>query len=150
MKSISKREVGIGIVVLVIFLAGRMFIFGNPFSSCEYTSAVVESSVEQDTLYETVTDFYLLTQPATCDEEIGKITNFIWDNDLGDGGMSNLKNIPKGTKFNFVKEVASTKHGIGTIDSGPGPNEYIVLSDEEGNLYYTVKQDFEDYFIVAK
>jgi len=34
-----------------------------------------------------------------------------------------------------VKLIAVTKHGITTIDSGPGPIHHLIFKDSEGGLY---------------
>jgi hypothetical protein len=43
--------------------------------------------------------------------------------------------LPKGKRFTVARIIAQTKDGIPTIDSSPGPTNYLILSDETGTLY---------------
>ena len=43
--------------------------------------------------------------------------------------------LKSGKKFTIEQIIAQTKHGITTIDSGPGPIFYFILRDERGALY---------------
>lgn len=47
-----------------------------------------------------------------------------------------LEAIPARSHTYHIKKIfAVTKHGITTVDSGPGPDTILVLSDEGGQLY---------------
>ncbi len=37
--------------------------------------------------------------------------------------------------------VAKTKHGITTVDSGPGPIYYVILRDDQGDVYKVATVD---------
>lgn len=40
-----------------------------------------------------------------------------------------------GLEFTAVKLISVTKHGLGTIDSGKGPFDHLILRDQNGKLY---------------
>ena len=42
------------------------------------------------------------------------------------------ENLPRGEEFKVVKIMAVTKHGITTMDSGPGPIHYLILENSRG------------------
>jgi hypothetical protein len=46
-----------------------------------------------------------------------------------------LATVARGTSFQAVAVVAVTKHGLSTIDTGPGPMYYLVLKDCHGREY---------------
>lgn len=43
--------------------------------------------------------------------------------------------IQKGAAFKVTGVIAITKHGLSTIDSGPGPVFFLILRDAAGNTY---------------
>lgn len=47
-----------------------------------------------------------------------------------------VKEISAGKVFRVVDAFTQTKHGISTIDSGPGPIELLILEDEQGVQYF--------------
>jgi hypothetical protein len=59
--------------------------------------------------------------------------------------------LEKGKKLKVERMIASTKHGISTIDSGSGPTGYLILSGEDGSQYALADAelgwDFEKAFM---
>jgi hypothetical protein len=52
-----------------------------------------------------------------------------------DRGLA-VEPVKKGTTFRVVDVMAVTKHGITTIDSGPGPIYFLILKDQNNLLYH--------------
>lgn len=78
----------------------------------------------------------------SCVESLQGIRNDIWSSENIKSIRSfyerkgrTVESLPRGKRFTLQKTVAVTKHGISTIDSGPGPIEFLILKDEEGELY---------------
>lgn len=51
-----------------------------------------------------------------------------------DRGLT-VESLKKNTSFRIVDVISVTKHGLSTIDSGPGPIYYLILKDQKDILY---------------
>jgi hypothetical protein len=145
------RVIVVTCIVLVVLI--RTVAYGAPWRSCEYT-------VSNDPMPDAYKNRQFIVNTSAYTEE-GKdrdyaclsISNFNlnWENS---GGWSSAelqdyyrdtdriyKPVASSTVFHIVKFIKVTKHGIGTIDSGPGPLPVAILADEQGNTYMILSGD---------
>ncbi len=73
-----------------------------------------------------------------CTKMLGSIEKFIINGPNAAPALSygarELKSID-GMRFTLKEVISTTKHGIGTIDSGSGPTNWLILEDESGTKY---------------
>lgn len=152
-------------VLGVLYFSGQYVYYGSLTRSCIYTSNKI-SVPEEIAGGEIIVarDSYVATG---VDEEYSCLKNFRnIDNEIVgpeninnptisrryyiDKGLS-LKKLIKGTSFKVVAIISVTKHGISTIDSGPGPIYFLILKDNSGVLYKIATVSFgfnkEDLFL---
>lgn len=142
----NKRIFLICIIPIFLLLIARTCYYGAPFRSCVYTE---KSFPLPESLTHAKAHFIReaaivngVDKNYECLMELGKITNQIAS--LQDAHISSYytidpKIIPVNEKSDLelepVKLISTMKHGLSTIDSGPGPIEFLVLKDKEGHLY---------------
>lgn len=141
----------------ILFLAGSALvlaalfyfaIYGLRFPPCVYTNEITTTPPELvGTTVVLEKDQYIGRglEKGQCGPLLRGIDNHIIDsepiNNLTIGrkyfesrGLT-VGILSKGKRFRLERIVAQTKHGLSTIDSGPGPIYYLILSDDEGVLY---------------
>ncbi len=149
-RSFLKRFTVPVLILLCLGYASVKFIaYGSIFRSCNYTE---ESIAVPEDLRSAVIVFTKDTQLATgknfeygCLTELGKIEREILPPDQINNETINTMYERNGLKleasqarskqYRVINIYAVTKHGISTIDSGPGPEFFLVLSDENGQRY---------------
>jgi hypothetical protein len=147
------RNILVSLGLFFSFLA-YIFIYGQfeePF--CKYTEDSLEIPEElRDAKFYLEKDSNVVGGENTeysCLREIGKINNDIWDQESMMSFTSyftregrTIEPLKAGKVFALEKIIAVTKHGISTIDSGPGPIYFLVLKDGEGVQYKAAPGDF--------
>jgi len=146
-------------VVVTLYVLFHVAFYGFQLDSCEYSNEIVTTPPELiGTTIVLEKDEYIGRghDANNCAAPLSGITNEI----IGDESINNVtigqkyfeslgltvETLKKGRSFQLVEIVAQTKHGLGTIDSGPGPIYYLTLRDENGGLYQvaTVELGFDD------
>jgi len=147
----SKTIIIFLIVIGALYLGGRYVYYGSLVRNCIYTENRLPVP-EQLTKGEIVVakDAYLaigINREYACLKNFGSIDRAI----VGAATINNLtigrryftdrgltvESLKKGASFRIVDVVAVTKHGISTIDSGPGPIYYLILKDQN-NISYQI------------
>lgn len=147
----SKLKIAIPIFFLIsiLFFGYHYIYFGSFTRSCIYTESALpvpgqlakgEIIVAKDA-YQAVG----LDKEYSCLKNIGNINKQIIDrgtiNNPTVGSRYFTKNgqtvepLKKGMSFRLVDVIAVTKHGINTIDSGPGPIYYLILQSQDNILH---------------
>lgn len=85
----------------------------------------------------------------SCLRAIGKINNDIWSRESMVSFTSSfthegrtIESLKAGNVFTLEKIIAVTKHGISTVDSGPGPIYFLVFEDGKDIQYRAAPGDF--------
>lgn len=136
-------------VSFALYFGGHYVFFGSLTRNCIYTENKV-SVPEQLAKGEIVIarDAYLAIghdKNYACLKNFGNIDREI----VGAESINNLsigrhyftdreltvESLKKGASFRVVDIIAVTKHGLSTIDSGPGPIYYLILKDRNDILY---------------
>lgn len=134
---------------MLLFLGGRYIYYGSLARGCIYTEnklPVPEKLVAG--IVVVAKDAYLAIgadKEHACLNTIGKIDREIVAPEIinnptigrryfTDRGLS-VRSLKKGSEFKIVDVIAVTKHGLSTIDSGPGPIYYLILQGKDGLLY---------------
>src|SRR3989338_5475972 len=147
----SKIIIILLIVVGALYLGGRYVYYGSLTRNCIYTENKLPIP-EQLTKGEIVVakDAYLAVgndKEYACLKNFGSIDREI----VGAESINNLtvgrryftnrglavESLKKRASFRVVDVVAVTKHGLTTIDSGPGPIYYLILKDKN-NISYQI------------
>lgn len=143
------------ILVSVILLTGvffavkNLFLNGSPFRSCEYTESILPVPPDLTIgIIKTTLPSYVAIGKDTdygCLESLGLVTNeIIGPETIGNSSIGKeyfrkqgraVDSLDVGKKFHVTKIFSVTKHGIGTIDSGRGPINYLIMEDEAGVSY---------------
>lgn len=147
----SKIIIILLIVIGVLYLGGRYIYYGSLVGNCIYTEKRIPVP-EQLTKGELVVakDAYLaigVNKGYACLKNFGSIDREIVGADtinnptvgrryFTNRGMT-VESLKKGASFRIVDVVAVTKHGISTIDSGPGPIYFLILKDQN-NISYQI------------
>ena len=141
--------VGFFVVLVGIYVTYHIDQHGFTLSSCNYTAEAVSmpENLKNTTLtLERDTVVFRGKIIQNCDPLLANIENELVSASMVkryelDGQLEYLaqdrstETIPYGKKFTIDQIVLQTKHGISTIDSGPGPIKYFVLKDETGQKY---------------
>jgi hypothetical protein len=143
-----------GGVVIVLYILFHIAFYGFQLGSCEYTDEVVATPpeligativVEKDQYlgrgYDSnncASPLKEITNQVISSESINNVT--IGRRYFEDRGLT-VDFLKKGKKFQLVEIIAQTKHGLGTIDSGSGPIYFLILRDENGDLYQAATVD---------
>ncbi len=140
----------IGVALLFVFLYGTYHVafYGFKLDRCVYTDeelAIPEELKNATILLEK--NMYIAKghDPDDCSPLLKDIKNQIVHTETIDNitvgaryfterGLA-VESFMKGKTFTLNKFVAVTKHGLSTIDSGPGPLYYLILTDERGVVY---------------
>ena len=129
--------------VIAVYICFHLVMFGAHLSFCEYTvkeePSLLPSNTEL-TLKKSAYSHQRKYPGQGCTPILGKISRELYSQELTEafpGGT--IEKLGVGTKFSLIQVLARTKHGIGTIDSGPGPIFIYVVKDQAGNLYQTVE-----------
>lgn len=96
----------------IVLHKNTYLLMGNPFDSCAYgppipSNEIIDASLENMEL-------------ATHSSELEGRT---------------FEVLPKGETFGLIQVLARTHHGIGSVDSGSGPDHFLILKDAEGKAY---------------
>lgn len=145
----SKAIIIIFILFVLLFLGGRYIYYGSVTRDCIYTEnkLPVPGALEAGTVV-VAKDAYLaigIDKEHECLDSFGKIDREI----VGPDTINNLtigrqyftnrglsvQTLKKGNEFKVVDIISVTKHGLSTIDSGPGPIYYLILQSSDGLLY---------------
>lgn len=152
MKIQTRTAVLISIVVISLLgvgLLGKFVYYGSLTRSCIYTEEMlpVPENLAQGEIVVSKNAYRASGQEDgyQCLHSIGKIA---WElvspetvNNVTVGAEyyvrqgRSVDEIAVGKRFRVVGVVVVTKHGIGTIDSGGGPINYLILEDAEGSRY---------------
>ncbi len=140
----------IGVFVLGVIMYGFFSTYPSPsfFSSCSYTEDPVNIpfSLSKKTFI-LEEDAYLAVGKSKeyCVPSLREISHELLSVDVVENSaidkeyfMLNgqvIKALLKGKVFTIDSIVSQKKHGIGSMDSGSGPIDYILLRDEEDVLY---------------
>jgi hypothetical protein len=127
-----------------IYLLGRYVVFGSLTRSCIYTEEIlpVPKALAEGTIV-VGRQAYLakgIDPETSCLPIFGKIKQEI----VGPGTIGNpsigeeyfteggrtVQTLATGTEFKVTGVAKVTKHGISTIDSGPGPLYFLILKDK--------------------
>jgi hypothetical protein len=137
------------VIVAVLYLGGRYVYYGSFTRNCIYTEE--SFPVPEQLKTGTIVIAKAAYQGAGMDKEHGCLENFSGiDREIIAPESINNITIGKeyytekgiaveplniGTAFRVVGMISVTKHGISTIDSGPGPIHYLILEDQGGRRY---------------
>ena len=146
----KKTVVYVLIIAVGIYALGHYVAYGSWVNNCTYTEEDIR--VPQDLAVGTIA----LTRDAhqaigvdpdySCLPMLGKIrkqlvgpemvtTNPIgWSNYYTRQGLT-VADIPARKIFRVLQVLRITTHGISTIDAGSGPLDFLVLTDENGDLF---------------
>jgi len=147
----SKTIIVLLIVIGALYLGGRYVYYGPLMRNCIYTEnrlPVPEQLTKGEILV--AKDAYLaigIDKEYACLKNFGSIDREIVGADsinnltigrhyFTDRGLT-VESLKKGASFRVVDVVAVTKHGLSTIDSGPGPIYYLILKDQN-NISYQI------------
>ena len=136
------------VISLSLFACYQTVIYGAPWRTCEYT--VKDLSVPREFLdkeFFFVGGAYLGSGPGR-EYSCLNVSKFnIYGEGQGGWTFDQMKDYysydskkiytraDKNKKFKVIRTLEVTKHGIGTIDSGPGPVIFSILTDDAGNTY---------------
>jgi len=137
------------LVLLALFAGGRYLWYGSVTRTCVYTEEILpvpQQLVELDVVvvkraYFAVgynEDFSCMNKLGNIDREIvsaGSINNITVGRRYFEEKGLKVESLHKGTRFKVVDVIAVTKHGITTVDSGPGPLYYLIVKDQNEALY---------------
>jgi hypothetical protein len=149
MKKIHIFLIIIVVFVFMLFVVGRSVWYGSLMSRCIYTEEKlpVPQLLTAGKLVTTQVSFEAIgveSKYLVCAPLYGSIARTLADREAAAyyrapflNDLMTVKEIPAGKVFHVVDAFAQTKHGISTIDSGPGPIEFLVLVDEQG-VQYTI------------
>lgn len=135
-------------ISIALFALWRFLVYGSVLNGCVYTEDVLPvPGLLASGQIVVANKAYVASGTAadSCMEQMGQITREIVGpetiNNISigrryftDRGL-NVEVLKKGTRLSVVGVVAVTKHGITTIDSGPGPIYHLILKDSDGALY---------------
>ncbi len=137
------------LVMGAMYLGGRYLYYGSTTRYCIYTETTLpipgpltngEITVAKDAYlavgYEK--EFACLQNFGSIDREIvgpESINNLTIGRKYFTGRGLAVESLKKGNSFRITGVIAVTKHGISTIDSGPGPIYYLILKDRNNNSY---------------
>lgn len=136
-------------VLFVLFVGGRYLWYGSITRNCVYTEEILtvpQQLIPLDIVV--VKQAYFAVghnQDFSCLDKLGSIDRQIVSADsinnitvgrryFEEKGLK-IESLNQGTRFKVVDVVAVTKHGITTVDSGPGPLYYLILKDINEALY---------------
>lgn len=155
-------------VLVALFAVGRYALYGSVTRNCVYTEEtlpVPEPLIELEVVV--VNRAYLAVgsnKDFTCLKKLGSIDREVVSAEIINNvtigrryftvkGMQ-VESLNKGARFKVVDVVAVTKHGITTIDSGPGPIYFLILKDKNETLYRvataSLGQSKEDLFLALE
>ncbi len=137
--------------IFFLFLGLRYIYYGSLTTSCIYTEESLpvidklsngEFVIAKDAYlaigknddYSCLQIFDNIDREIVGPETINNIT--IGRKYFTNRGLS-VKSLKKGSSFRLTDIIAITKHGISTIDSGPGPIFYLILKDKN-NISYQI------------
>lgn len=139
------------IVIGALYLGGHYVYYGSLTRNCIYTEnkLPVPEQLAQGKIV-VAEDAYLAIghdKEYACLKNFGSIDKLIVGTDVinnlsigrhyfTDRGLT-VESLEKGASFRVVDVVAVTKHGLSTIDSGPGPIYFLILKDQN-NISYQI------------
>lgn len=145
----------ISLAIIGFYLGGHYIYYGSFTRNCIFTEKILptpeqlakgEIVVVKDAYlavgYDKLWDYTCLKTFGSIDREIvepADINPFgtgIGRDHFIDSGLT-VVSLKKGTSFHVVDIIEVTKHGITTIDSGPGPSYYLILKDNN-NISYQI------------
>ena len=138
-------------VILILFLTARYIYYGSLTTSCIYSEESLPIinklskgefviakdaylAIGKDADYSCLQNFGNIDREIVGPETVNNIT--IGRKYFTNRGLT-VKSLKKGSSFRLIDIIAITKHGISTIDSGPGPIYYLILKDEN-NISYQI------------
>jgi hypothetical protein len=138
-------------IIIILFLGGRYIYYGSLTASCIYTEnniPIPKKLSKGD--FVIAKDAYLaigINAEYSCLQNFGNIDREIVGSEtinnitIGRKYFTNrgifVKSLKKGSSFRLTDIIAITKHGLSTIDSGPGPLFYLILKDQN-NISYQI------------
>lgn len=137
------------VVLFGLFALGRYLWYGSITRDCVYTEDVLPAP-DQLVAWDVVAvkraylavgynqDFSCMDKMGSIDRQIvnaGSINNITVGRRYFEEKGLKVEPLDKGTRFKVVDVVAVTKHGMTTIDSGPGPLYFLILKDSNETLY---------------
>lgn len=148
----KKKTIVILLIILLIFVAlsylGIHYIYYGSFTrSCIYTEEMLpvpEQLAKSKLVFaKSATVEVGHDKEYECLQKFGNIANNITNPAFGTSSDSKyrtsrgltVETLEKGSVFYIIDVMAITKHGIATIDSGPGPLYYFLLKDKNGIVY---------------
>jgi hypothetical protein len=159
---------GIIVVFAVLYAAVHFLNYGSFTRSCEYTETAlaVPEPLSAAVLTTARTAYVGVGRDADfgCLKQLGSIRNEI----IGPEAINNVTvgkkyferigltvlPLPNGTTFRVTGAIRTIKHGLlSTIDSGPGPLDFLVLKDTKGDTYslatVSLGMNEEDWFLTV-
>ncbi len=145
----KSKKITIILLLAIIYFCGRYVVYGSLIRSCIYTETIlpVPSQLIGKELVVVQKAAVLMgrDEDYSCLMYLGdrlnrKILgpNYLYDTYLRkyytDKGFF-FETLEKDLMLQVVGMAAVTKHGISTIDSGPGPLYYLILRDKSNRLY---------------
>lgn len=129
---------------LALYLGGHYILYGSITRNCIYTEKhlpvpeqlakgkiVVAKdaylAIGHDNEYACLKNFESIEREIIGPETINNIT--IGRHYFTERGLR-VESLKKGASFHVTGVIARTKHGITTVDSGPGPIYYLILKDQ--------------------
>ena len=131
------------VLALAIFIGWRFVYFGSLTRNCIYTEEKlsVPKELAEGKLVTTQTAYEFIgleDKEMSCSPINANIARELISPEnktTYEGFGMTIKEIPVGKVFHVIDAFTQTKHGISTIDSGPGPIELLILQDEQGTHY---------------
>ncbi|WP_413584295.1 hypothetical protein [Bdellovibrio sp. HCB274] len=134
----------ISVIFCCVFVLGglRFCYYGSLSRSCIYTENEVPLSAEiLSSKVRFIKPAAILRAPEpgySCLEQMAKIPNQIVQTESAryyPNIKSDLVGADSALELTPIKLIDVTKHGITTMDSGPGPIRHLILQDQSGSLY---------------
>lgn len=136
------KKIVIGILGLVVVaVAARYSYYGSLSRSCIYTEEEKTISARFQSaklfLFKPAAVISGPSEDYACLPMMSQYTNHIVEVQYSnhEKGEKSLIDEKSNLEFQIVKYISVHKHGITTMDSGPGPIDYLILKDQSGKRY---------------
>ncbi|WP_413557351.1 hypothetical protein [Bdellovibrio sp. HCB209] len=138
----NMKKIVLGVVgIVIVAVAARYSYYGSLTRTCIYTEEEREVSARFKTAkLHLFKQAALITGPSAdyaCLPEMKQYENHIVEVQYSNNerGTKSLLDPNAKLEFEIVKYISVTKHGVTTMDSGPGPVDFLILKDQTGKLY---------------
>lgn len=139
----KKKIITAIIAIIIIFCFYRIINYGSITRTCNYTVQDINLPLELSTKYikttqtsASVTNYDSFACLGGVFAEGNTITENRYTYIFEHNPNTVISNIPEGSEFNIIGIKEVTKHGISTIDSGPGPSYFLILKDDLDKIYF--------------